>query len=484
MPGRRPANSPILNRSDIAIEARGARWTTQGGVALVVVFCSLIVVSAADRSNRTETSGDHAHAGFQVLREQPFLPPDFDQQVFDNLWQVWPEPLKRRAEKASPSERRRMAFARYGLMEADDSQKKGPALGYVDDGNGGWVMNCLACHAGKVAGRVIPGLPNSHFALQTLTDDVRLTKLKQVKPLSHLDLGSFQFPLGTTNGTTNSVMFGVILGTYRDKDMNVDTGQSLPDLEHHDMDAPPFWNVKYKSQLYCDGFAPKNHRVIMQFMLLPQNGPRTLIDWEEDFRKVLAWIESVEPPEYPWEIDKELANNGELVFAKNCARCHGRYGETTEYPERCIPIETIGTDDVRLRALTIEHRRWLKEGWLSFYGKDSVKLDPQGYVAPPLRGIWASAPYLHNGSVPTLWHLLHPDERPTVWKRSENGFDKLRIGLEVDEYTKVPEKVFDSADRRQYFDTTKRGKSAVGHRFPDELTPDEKRAVLEYLKTL
>ncbi len=93
-------------------------------------------------------------------------------------------------------------------------------------------------------------------------------------------------------------------------------------------------------------------------------------------------------------------------------------------------------------------------------------------------------PYFHNGSVPTLWHVLHPDERPAVWRRSEDGYDQHRVGLEVTGYDALPNDVEDAEQKRTYFETRIAGKSAAGHRFPDELSPREKLAVLEYLKTL
>src|SRR5262249_55000075 len=141
--------------------------------------------------------------GWHWLTTKAYLPADFDDEVFENLWKFWPKELRDRAHDAGPAQRRRMAFSRYGLMERPGSDGTGPALGCVSDGQGGWVMNCLACHTGKVAGQVILGSPNSNYALATLTEEVRATKLAMGKPLSHMDKGSLTIPLGATRGTTN-----------------------------------------------------------------------------------------------------------------------------------------------------------------------------------------------------------------------------------------------------------------------------------------
>jgi mono/diheme cytochrome c family protein len=462
------------------------------GVSLAVVTASLLVFvqqahagdRSGDRPGEVPDSLTSAEHGYWLLRHKPYLPPDFDQTTFDMLWSVWPEPLRSQARDATPEERRRLTFSRYGLVEPLESTGTGPALGYVPTASEGWVMNCLACHGGKVAGQTIPGLPNSHTALQTLTEDVRMVKLLRFQSLAHLDQGSMTLPLSTTNGTTNSVVFGIVLGSLRKPDMSVDTSLPIPELFHHDMDAPPFWNVKKKSRLYIDGFVQKGPRPLLQFMLIPRNGRDTILSWEDDYRDVLAWIESVPPPKYPWHIDSSLAERGAAVFAAHCTECHGTYGDHETYPEVTVPIDVVGTDRVRLDALSPDHRRWMKVGWMSHFGADEVRLDPGGYVAPPLDGVWASAPYFHNGSVPTLWHVLHPDQRPAAWLRTEDGYDQERVGLEVTEFPEVPESAATAAERRRYFDTAIRGKSAAGHRFPDVLTEDEKRAVLEYLKTL
>ncbi|HEV3418172.1 MAG TPA: hypothetical protein VG056_15210, partial [Pirellulales bacterium] len=160
-------------------------------------------------------------------------------------------------------------------------------------------------------------------------------------------------------------------------------------------------------------------------------------------------------------------------------------GRDSRFPNKIIPIETVGTDPVRLNALTSDMRKAYGASWFGEYGKQPMVADPDGYVPPPLDGIWASAPYFHNGSVPTLWHVLHPAERPKIWLRSEDGFDQKLVGLDVQTFDSLPEPARASRkERRRYFDTTQPSKSAAGHPFSDELDENEKRAVLEYLKTI
>lgn len=420
--------------------------------------------------------------GYRFLTEKAYLPPDFDQQTFDEAWKHWPEPLRSQAEKASPDERRKLAFSRYGLTSRPDDPTK--PLQYVVDERGNWTMNCLACHGGKVAGKAIPGLPNSLFALQTLTEETRAVKAELGKPFARMDLGSVFVPLGASNGTTNAVMFGVVLMHFRDAELNVHLDRGIPSMVHHDMDAPPWWHFQRKQWLYADGFAGKGHRGLMQFMLIKQNGPQKFREWEADFRDVYAYIESIPPPQYPFPVKQDRAAQGQIAFNRVCAECHGTYGPGGKYPEKLIPIDTVQTDRARLEALSPKHREAYGKSWFTEYGKLKNINDPGGYTAPPLDGIWASAPYFHNGSVPTLWHVLHPTQRPAVWRRSEDGYDQAKVGLEVEVFEQLPAAKLSGAEQREYFNTRAFGKIATGHDFPDALSEEEKAAVLEYLKTL
>ena len=450
------------------------------------VHAALLLFAFAADAPGADAPGSPAR-GYEILRTKPLLPPDFDRDTLLKAGLTWPADRRAEAKAAGDADRLRMAFDRYGFVAPPpDDPVGGTVLNYVET-PAGWVMNCFACHGGKVAGRTVPGLPNSLYGLETLTEEVRAVKLLTGKPLSHQDLGQMRFPLGGSHGTTNAVIFGVVLDAFREPDMTVNVNRDPTaggPLWHHDMDAPPWWHVKKKSRLYVDGFSPKNHRVLMQFMLLPSADRETVLGWEDDFRDVLAYIESVEPPPYPFEIDRPLAARGEAVFLKNCAECHGTYSPdpaAETYPEITVPIGVVGTDRVRLEALTVAHRRHLGTTWMSRYGADRVVADPGGYVAPPLDGVWASAPYFHNGSVPTLAGVLSPGERPTIWRRTPDGYDTGRVGLEFEELDEVP-----AVDPRFTFDTRRAdtGKTNGGHEFAAKLPPDAKRALLEYLKTL
>ncbi|TWU57266.1 c-type cytochrome [Rubripirellula reticaptiva] len=454
-------------------------------VALAAVMNCLLALPPARADDETSRD-DEASRGYRTLTELPLLSSDFTQEVFENSWQSWPEPLRKAAAQASPDERWKMAFDRYGLTvrPGDDSGK--PLQYVVDEATGTWTMNCFACHGGDVYGVPTPGAPNNRFALQTLTEEIRSTKFKLGKPFSRMDLGSLVIPLGTTNGTTNAVVFGMGLMSSRDADLNL-ISTPLESFTHHDMDAPPWWHFKKRPYLYIDGFAEKGHRALMQFALIPENGPAFFRDHEDEFKDVKAYLSSLTPPPFTGVIDESLAEQGRVLFNETCAECHGTYGDNPSYPNRRISIDEIGTDPVRLHALSTTGRQKYANSWFAHAGEPdehSTVVDPDGYVAPPLDGIWASPPYFHNGSVPTLWHVLHPTDRPTVWRRTDQAMDAEKVGFHIELAEKMPLNEPDVAIRRSYFDTRRFGKSGSGHNYPDLLSETDKQAVLEYLKKL
>jgi hypothetical protein len=113
-------------------------------------------------------------------------------------------------------------------------------------------------------------------------------------------------------------------------------------------------------------------------------------------------------------------------------------------------------------------------------------VSPPGYIAPPLDGVWATAPYLHNGSVPTLEALLNSTKRPQYWIRTfdSSDYNDKTLGWNYTALEYGKDGATDSEQRKRLYDTTLPGYSKNGHTFGDHLTDAERRQLLEYLKTL
>jgi len=112
-------------------------------------------------------------------------------------------------------------------------------------------------------------------------------------------------------------------------------------------------------------------------------------------------------------------------------------------------------------------------------GEHAAHIIPaNGYVAPPLDGVWATAPYLHNGSVPTIEAVINSAIRPTYWKResSPKAYDYESLGWKHE--------VKDKKVGKYTYDTTLEGYGNTGHYFGDKLNDEDRKAVLEYLKTI
>src|SRR5262249_18011247 len=112
----------------------------------------------------------------------------------------------------------------------------------------------------------------------------------------------------------------------------------------------------------------------------------------------------------------------------------------------------------------------------------------KGYQAPPLDGIWATAPYFHNGSAPTVYHVLNSKARPEIFTRSfktdAEDYDAQKLGWQYSEVTPYPDKKANGDELRKIYDTKQPGRGNGGHTFGDKLTDEERMAVIEYLKTL
>ncbi|CAN5820221.1 hypothetical protein BH09VER1_BH09VER1_47000 [soil metagenome] len=428
--------------------------------------------------------------GYKTLLNTPIGAPVLSEKEYFNLWKYWPEPLQTQAEKASEAERQEMARSRYGFQLSPD--RKGPIpQQFTVTKERMLTVNCLACHGGPVEGTVIPGAGNSLLAMETLNEDLLRLRTVHPQPAPELavplppDLPPVHYykALGVNNAFSEAVAFLSV----RDLDINRTPDLQFPvSKEAMDLPArtPAWWLSHRKTRYYYDAFIAKSHRDIMQFAFEFSIDRKTILGWENDFKDIYAYIESLRPPAYPHAVDQTLAETGKNIYMQNCAGCHGTVGANGRYPEKVFPLAMIGTDTVRALNFPKAFKERLAAGWTGYFGETPVFPDTGGYVAPPMDGIWARAPYLHNGSVPTLWHLLTPESRPAIWTSTENGFDQKRVGAEITAHDAIP-KGLPADERRRYFETSMNGLGNQGHNYPPEGLPEkEKTALIEYMKTL
>ena len=239
------------------------------------------------------------------------------------------------------------------------------------------------------------------------------------------------------------------------------------------VDLPQVWNQQPRvgMNLHWDG--NNNNITERNFAAAMAIGatPKTVI--LASFKRVTDFLLGLKPPFYPFPIQKDSADRGKKIYDQECARCHAFGGADTGQVE---PIGNIGTDRHRLDSFTVE----LVEKFHSINNPPFVfdaYHKTNGYANVPIDGIWARAPYLHNGSVPSLWALLQPESaRPAAFYRGYVVYDPRNVGFVSD----GPE-----AQHAGFkLDTSVPGNGNQGHLYGTGLKEAEKWDLIEYLKTL
>src|SRR3954466_13565922 len=252
-------------------------------------------------------------------------------------------------------------------------------------------------------------------------------------------------------------------------------------------DMMPLWQEARRDgrAYHWDGLST-SLREVVQSSALGDGASRRWVErdyakWNEtdprkmsSLRRVLNYIGSVPAPKYPLPVDSALAAIGGPLYKAQCAECHEAGGRRFS---EVIPLEEIGTDRHRLDMWTAASATAYNA-----YGKDyswnfSNFRKTNGYTSVPLDGIWLTAPYLHNGSVPTLADLLQPvEQRPKQFWRGFDLFDAVKVGFVSDS---------DAAKRMgTLLDGSQPGNSNAGHTYGTTLSASEKAALVEYMKTL
>jgi mono/diheme cytochrome c family protein len=369
-------------------------------------------------------------------------------------------------------------------------------------------LNCAVCHTGTVRDtpeserRIYLGMPANNMNLEAyyrflfdcardgrFTTDNVLTAIEARTDLSFLDRILYR-------RAVTQVREGVIEQSSRIMDFldrepdwgpgRVDTFNPYKAIQFNwpmdtettigTADLPSIWNQKPRDgmQLHWDGnndsVNERNKSAALGAGVTPPSLDLARVKRIEDW----LWDQLKAPP-YPYEINRELEAEGRELFRQHCYDCHAFGGMKVGTVE---PIDQIKTDPHRLDSFTYELVSNQNTLYAGYPYRFSRFRKTNGYANGPLDGIWLRGPYLHNGSVPTLRDLLEaPENRPKLFYRGYDVYDQKNAGF----VSNVP-----SEGNRQYFkyDTTLPGNGNGGHLYGTELTPRQKEALVEYLKTL
>lgn len=255
----------------------------------------------------------------------------------------------------------------------------------------------------------------------------------------------------------------------------------------------------------------------------------------ENLGKIENWVRELNSPEWPTKVfgavDKEKAAAGEALYAKLCSQCHQVIPRDkaikTGYVANITPLDEIGTDPGELANLGREYKAGIfagkktegvagdkipdptsglnplintVAGSLLHHGEETFKAlleehatitktgsdTKPGYKGRPLNGVWATAPFLHNGSVPNLYEILLPaDQRSKSFVLGSRLYDPVRVGFSMDQPATA------EAYTPFTFDVSLKGNSNSGHEYGTQakdgapaLTEDQRWQLVEYMKTL
>jgi len=459
-------------------------------------------------------------------------------------------------------------------------------------------ITCHACHSGAANGQSVVGGAGTLQDLHLL--------LRDALPLGYLPSLAVLANLTRTRGTSNASSINIEF-------LFPDEGLLPPDVligllasgSTASMDSPSWWNMGHRPAKFVDGAFPMDApRVDMAFytpfagLFGSLGGPVSEAgqDWMREHGPNLnSWIETLKAPAYPGTVNTALAEQGAVLFHTldlwapsrqnpvarpptgngSCASCHGAYAPRYVNDPAFLatpalegmaayvtPQRIIQSDPVRLDT---NNEAVQVAGATNFFGYPETRGTPNecgpqnrsdlrgnrelGYLAPPLYGVWASAPYMHNGSVPNAWELLKPSDRAPLWKRkskaarwdqkgrvimgydsSMSAYDTAKLGWKYDAiqcenpnlfnwfpspyvrcdpdddqlaawYDEILTGLYSNfmfawnvlfpptitnadIERRKIYNVHMYGQGNQGHEFTSVLSDAERKALIEYMKTL
>lgn len=387
-----------------------------------------------------------------------------------------------------------------------------PAFGMAPNAGSGqalkWTVNCLVCHTAEIDGVAYFGAGTKTFdelwlgeALKRLTSEPWRGRLRGTSDYDvaadanriltshhHDKIDSLTRARSTAFAASHVELFMRSHGSQM---------PAVGDVGRGDVKTPPLWHTAAKMPIerwYSDGSFRGRYPLMASSMELEKDRPFDALvavvipRIKQEFESVIQYVR---PPRYPYEIDRPLAERGRALFNSHtmgCAECHGVYDGQghVDWPGT---HSDVGTDRARLDVVSAQ---FVEAFGHSPLAREGALRKSRGYAATPLTGVWADFPYLHNGSVPTLHHLLGPAaDRPRIFEvMAARTLDRERVGQPLyrnpaDSRLGDAELVRRHGDDRNWFSTARPGSSNAGHDFWSRIRTDEnRRALIEYLKTL
>src|SRR5580704_8904222 len=348
--------------------------------------------------------------------------------------------------------------------------------------------NCLQCHAQVFDNKLIIGLGNSTVdftggqKLNPKNFEVAENFLLKADPKKYEAAEPFFKVAKAISPQLHTQVRGVnaadrlaaLLAAHRDPQTFKWNNKQMMDIpdEVIPSDVPAWWLLKKKHGMFYNGFGRGDFgKFLMASNLLTVNDTSESAEVDKHFNDVLAYINSILPPKYLYPVKKQLTKEGAVLYIKNCAKCHGN-GD--DYPNLLIPEERIKTDSFLFKSnyQNPQFVQWFNNSWFAL-GDHPARLEPfNGYIAPPLDGIWITAPYFHNGSVPTLEAVLNSKLRPKYWSRNFDNpeYDYKNPGWKFETH--------DAPSGTTVYNTDLPGYGNYGHDFGDKLTDKERKAII------
>lgn len=402
----------------------------------------------------------------------------------------------------------------------------------------GVTFSCTACHSATLFGKQIIGLTN-RFPRSNHVVGLGVKWTRKIQPETYKALvGADEKDLALYTETRNNLHFveskePLVLGldtslahvalslSHRKDDewATMDMQNALNPREEmlrtEVADSKPlvWWNVKYKNRWLSDGSVVSGNPIITNILwneIGRGSDLHVLADWikrnEEKVRELTTAVYQAQPPRItdfipPGYFKVAEARAGEKIFLNKCSKCHGVYEKawSIEGSDRWpiadqlkttqvkyfsqTPVRDVGTDSNRYRGMkSLEQLNNLK-----ISRENGILIESQvGYVPPPLEGIWARYPYLHNNSIPNLCELLKPqDLRVKEYWAGEaedirESFDWDCNGYPLGYRTPMRWQV-----QEYFYNARRKGMSNQGHDFGfSSFTEDDRRFLIRFLQTL